>query len=257
MNPCITFLFFDFSDLVKHGEASCTIEIHLSNNGIDAYCPEKYGEKIIISRHVTASGGSSYKLKNEKGNVIASNRQELEKMMICMNIQVENPVVMLNQDCARSFLKDCDSKRLFNLFMQATQLELIIQKLNECHTYYLSGEHQLKMKNMQLKVSKLDLEKRVQRYEELKSVVALREKLAKYKREYAWLSVTEAEKARKEKELALHDISNKIDEVLSIIRNKDNLDEEVQNRLKGYKEQIEVKQRMLGTEQQEIDQVLK
>lgn len=244
-----------YLDLVKHGLSSCSIEIHLSNDGLDAYMPETYGEKIIVVRNITASGSSSYKLKNENGNVIASTRQELEKMMICMNIQVENPIVVLNQDCARSFLKDCDPKKLFKLFMQATQLEMIIQKLDECHGYFVNGEHHLKLKQKQLQVCKADLQKRQERFEELQSVVGLKETLVELKRELAWLAVSEQERELKSKENTLNNIAKKINDMLAIIRNKDNLDAQINQKLQQYNDIIAEKQRYLGTEQQAFEEV--
>lgn len=39
------------------------------------------------------------------------------------NIQVNNPVCILNQDTARNFLHTTDPKKLYDLFLRATRLE--------------------------------------------------------------------------------------------------------------------------------------
>lgn len=101
-------LFFYFSrlELIKTGEASATIEVHLSNDGYDCYEKEKFGNKIIVIRHVSASGSSTYKLKNERGDVVSTKRADLLKLVFYMNIQVDNPVCVLTQDAARGFLRE-------------------------------------------------------------------------------------------------------------------------------------------------------
>lgn len=95
-----------YIELIKNGEDYATIEIHLLNSGIDAYEQECYGDKIIVVRHITTAGSSTYKLKDENGRVISSQRNELMKLTLYLNIQVDNPVCVLNQDAARSFLKE-------------------------------------------------------------------------------------------------------------------------------------------------------
>jgi structural maintenance of chromosomes protein 6 len=95
-----------FIDLIKNGENSCSVEIHISNDGIDAYDQATFGKKIIVVRTLNASGGSTYKLKDELGHVVSTSKNDLMKMTLCLNIQAENPVCVLNQDSARSFLKE-------------------------------------------------------------------------------------------------------------------------------------------------------
>lgn len=152
----ITFLFaFCFQGLIKHGEASASVEIHIYNGGEDAYEPETYGHEIVVVRNIGRSGASKYKLKSANGTIVSASKSELEKMMFYMNIQVDNPVCILNQEAARSFLKEyafqsrflvffskftvwfffsCSSnpKKNYQLFMRATQLQLTLEKLNEC-----------------------------------------------------------------------------------------------------------------------------
>ena len=50
-------------DLIRTGQPSATVEIHLSNEGDWAYKPEKYGPILSIVRTVSASGGGTYKVK--------------------------------------------------------------------------------------------------------------------------------------------------------------------------------------------------
>lgn len=98
----------DFSrlELIRTGESSATIEVHLSNDGFDSYERENFGDKIVIIRQINASGSSTYKLKNGCGDIISTKRADLQKLIFYMNIQVDNPVCVLTQDAARSFLRE-------------------------------------------------------------------------------------------------------------------------------------------------------
>lgn len=91
---------------MKNGQPSATIEIQLMNEGHDSYEPEIYGKKVIVTRHITASGSSSYTIRNERNEKINATKSDLSKMLLYLNIQVENPVSVLNQEASRTFLKE-------------------------------------------------------------------------------------------------------------------------------------------------------
>lgn len=95
-----------FTELIKSGESSATIEVHISNDGSDAYEYDKYGGRIVVVRQIAASGSSTYKLKNVTGNVVSTSRADLLKLILYMNIQVDNPVCVMTQDASRGFLRE-------------------------------------------------------------------------------------------------------------------------------------------------------
>lgn len=76
------------------------------NEGYDSYEPETYGKKVIVTRHITASGASSYTIRNDRNEKIKATKNDLAKMLMYLNIQVENPVSVLNQEASRTFLKE-------------------------------------------------------------------------------------------------------------------------------------------------------
>lgn len=53
---------------MKAGKPSASVEIVLNNSGPAAYRHSTYGNLIVIQRHFTASGNSSYKIKSASGN---------------------------------------------------------------------------------------------------------------------------------------------------------------------------------------------
>ncbi|KAG5673061.1 hypothetical protein PVAND_003137 [Polypedilum vanderplanki] len=234
----------NLKDLVRRGEASATIEITLANDGIDAYDYETYGDQITIVRTISAAtGASSYKLKSENGRTVSTSRQDLVKMCMCLNIQVENPVLILNQDAARSFLKECDPKKLYSLFMKATQIEIIIEKLNSCFKTAVEAKNQTEVLNKTIKLYEADIEVIKQKHSRLQSVQSLRKKIENTKNEIAWIQVIIVEN---ELSLVRNDLEKKKEEVRR-------LNDFINNKEKYEKEQKE-KIRECGTSFKQLEQ---
>lgn len=222
---------------------------------MDAYDPETYGEKIIVFRKINANGGGEYKLKSEDGHTISTKKDELQRILMHLNIQPNNPIVILNQDNARAFLKDTDGKNLFKLFMEATQLKSILDKLNECHHIFLKSKSQFEMHTRGLAIQKKELEAKQSHLAELKGLESLRHKVIKLKCERAWLDVGDQEKIKRIKEQDLKKISAKITELVGVIKNKDNLDQEINQKMQQFAGQIQNKQTSLGEINDEIQSI--
>lgn len=99
-------IFVWFSELIKRGETSASIEIHLHNHPQDGFEVARYGSRIVVVRSMYTTGRSVYKLKNDAGTVVSTKRDDLTNMLMFLNIQVDNPVCVLNQDASRSFLRE-------------------------------------------------------------------------------------------------------------------------------------------------------
>lgn len=96
----------NIAQLIKRGESSGSVVIHLSNTCEQSYDRATYGNEIIVQRTFSQDGSSSYKIKKASGQVVSSSRKDLMKILLFMNIQVDNPVCVLNQDASRAFLKE-------------------------------------------------------------------------------------------------------------------------------------------------------
>ncbi|XP_070491054.1 structural maintenance of chromosomes protein 6 isoform X2 [Chironomus tepperi] len=212
----------NLKELVKRGEPSATIEITLANDGVDSYEHDVYGDEIIIVRTISAnSGSSSYKIKAQNGRTISTTRQELHKMSLCLNIQVENPVLILNQDAARSFLKECDPKKLYQFFMKATQIEAIIEKLNGCFQTAVSSKNQLGNVEKAMKKYEVDIEALRQKISRLSSVRSLRNKIDEYKNEIEWIRVKLLEQELATSNTNLIAKREEVRKISDLINNKD------------------------------------
>lgn len=94
------------SKLVKNGETSAEIEIHICNSGPDAFEPENYGDRIIVKRTIMERGGGHYKIMNANRDVVTKAKTKLDVILRYFEITVNNPITILTQDCARTFLRE-------------------------------------------------------------------------------------------------------------------------------------------------------
>ena len=86
----------------------------------------KYGKRIIVRRTISATSGSKYELRNEKGKRVSPYngiKEELDKILRHLNIDISNPIALMSQDMAKSFLFKCEPDKLYQFFMKSTSLE--------------------------------------------------------------------------------------------------------------------------------------
>mmetsp|Transcript_6219 Transcript_6219/g.9089 ORF Transcript_6219/g.9089 Transcript_6219/m.9089 type:complete len:344 (+) Transcript_6219:140-1171(+) len=124
----------NLKDLIRKGygnDATCTtakVRVTLLNDK-DGFEYDKYGDEIIVERTITSgSGYNGYKLlsSKEKGDgkevEISRSKKDLDNMLDCLNVQVENPVAVLDQEDAKKFLMG-KAEDKYAFFMRATELE--------------------------------------------------------------------------------------------------------------------------------------
>ncbi|KAH7345701.1 P-loop containing nucleoside triphosphate hydrolase protein [Rhizoctonia solani] len=135
---------------IKEGEGVAEVTITLKNEGLDAYRPDVYGNAIRITRRFTDKGSSSYTIKGAKDKfkkTISSKREELTNITDHMNLQVDNPVVVLTQDTSRQFLASSKPKDKYQFFLNGTSLtqlsdeyETILESLKKTETILQSKQ---------------------------------------------------------------------------------------------------------------------
>mmetsp|Transcript_11008 Transcript_11008/g.16946 ORF Transcript_11008/g.16946 Transcript_11008/m.16946 type:complete len:1170 (-) Transcript_11008:71-3580(-) len=112
-------------ELVRKESSSGTarIQVTLRNEGSDGFQPELYGNSIIIERTLSRNGSGTYKLKNAETNkTVSTCRKDLSSLLDQLNIQVENPVAVLDQEEAKKFLTGKASDK-YSFFTKATDLD--------------------------------------------------------------------------------------------------------------------------------------
>lgn len=124
----------NLKDLVrKEAGADCSgakLRVTLLNRGADGYKPDVYGDTISVERTISLrSGGfNGYKLLDCNGKEQSRSKKDLDVMLDQLNIQVENPVAVLDQEEAKKFLTGKDEDK-YDFFTKATELE----RLDRCY----------------------------------------------------------------------------------------------------------------------------
>lgn len=105
-------------DFVKSGTDKALIRVTLRNDGMDAYKHEDFGGSIDIERSITKEGQTQYKIKGQRGQKALTGKQAritLGQILDHFDIQVDNPMTVLNQDQSRHFLANADEGKKYGV----------------------------------------------------------------------------------------------------------------------------------------------
>lgn len=173
------------------GCSGAKIRVTLLNGGPDGFQPEVYGDTITVERNISlrAGGSNGYKLLDHNGAAKSTSKKDLDAMLDHLNIQVENPVAVLDQEEAKKFLTGKPEDK-YSFFTKATELE----RIDRSYANVIDNITQLqstKEKVQQSLQGKIDnvrqLKKEWEQYQELDK---LEEKVLDFKVDYAWAFYT-------------------------------------------------------------------
>ncbi|XP_077590063.1 structural maintenance of chromosomes protein 6 [Stigmatopora nigra] len=233
---------------VKRGESSADVSITLHNKGIDSYKPELYGSVITIDMRLSHEGVRTYKLKSEGGQIISTKKEELDNILNCFNIQVNNPVSVLNQEMSKNFLHSKGEVEKYKFFMKATQLDQLKDDFINIKAVRHNSEEKLAQHHEYLKDLKRNYQEKEVRYKNLSSIDELQTKLEELQKQMAWALIDEMEKElepMKEKLQTDKETTNKYDEKVNEWQDK------VKEAEKKYK-QLQEEQDRLTQQIQEL-----
>ena len=112
-------------DFVRKGSQKATIAVTLHNTGDEGYRQERYGTSLTFRRTICLKGLSTLELLDWKGSLIVSGRaalQEAANILRALNIQLENPLTILQQDHAKEMLQVEKPEKLYSFFESATMI---------------------------------------------------------------------------------------------------------------------------------------
>jgi hypothetical protein len=195
----------NLKDLIRKGygadssSTSAKVRVTLLNHGQDAYEHDKYGDEIIVERTIsTGSGYNGYKLfcSKEKGGgkerEVSRSKKDLDSMLDCLNVQVENPVAVLDQEEAKKFLMG-KAEDKYAFFMKATELE----RLDRSYAAIKDNISDLEEKNNRirssLKTSADNVKKLEREWSEFQELTKLEEQIANNRVLFAWSLVSHTE----------------------------------------------------------------
>lgn len=223
---------------IKAGKASGSIEITISNCGPLAYRPSVYGNKITVQRNISSSGASSYKVRSSFGEVVSTQSKEIRRVATNLNIQIDNPICILNQDTSRNFLSTSDPKQKYILFMRATRLENLAEEYEKMTTNKQNAIRMMKEKCAVLKELEVEIKELKAKYENLKSILTLKDTLSNLELELLWAKVRDAELEKGETDTIYHEAKRKFDMLQDHIKNKGNKLEDLTAQVAELQQQI-------------------
>ncbi|XP_063239288.1 structural maintenance of chromosomes protein 6 [Bacillus rossius redtenbacheri] len=182
-------------EFIKKGQNFCSIEITLNNVGMDAYKPEVFGDNIVVFRAINSSGVSAYKIKSSSGELVSNKRDELEKIVTAFNIQVDNPVCVLNQDTARTFLNSSDPRDKFKMFVRATYLEYIQRSLDDALECVSKSRTILKKKTEAFRSTEKEMKALEDKWNRVQGLQTHQDRCVALQSELPWAQAAEAESA--------------------------------------------------------------
>ncbi|XP_011701842.1 PREDICTED: structural maintenance of chromosomes protein 6 [Wasmannia auropunctata] len=223
-------------EFIKKGRNSAMVEITLVNKGDTAYKPEIYGDTITVVRNIGTT--SSYKIKNWRGEIISTKRDELDNIITIMNIQIDNPISVLNQDVSRTFLVTSKPEEKYNLFMKATLLDSIENNYKEALDICKEENIKLTQYSATLSQVKEEIQKLEESIHRLEEMDESREELSNLEKELQWAkAIAEEIKLLKIQE-SLKMYENNLKKIQDVEMSTETKDQEIDKKIEETKEKI-------------------
>ncbi|KAL8289857.1 hypothetical protein RB597_001474 [Gaeumannomyces tritici] len=185
---------------IKEGSDQAILSVKIKNQGIDAYQHDIYGDSIIVERHFNRSGSSGFKVKSATGKLISNKRGEVSEIAEYFCLQVDNPLNVLSQDNARSFLNSSSDLQKYQFFIQGVQLEQLDNDYRLIMEYVEAVQSKLPEQEERVKATKKKLNEAERLLESIEQNKELRRKRRLYTQQLAWSQVKEQEDILKQRE---------------------------------------------------------
>jgi chromosome segregation ATPase len=199
---------------LRAGSNAASILVYLNNHGEDAYCPELYGDTIMVERRINKDGQSNYRICSHSAKLISNKREELSRILDYFNIQVDNPMTFLSQDSARQFLSSSAPQEKYKYFMKGTGLEQISLNYVKIKEKKETIQHIVAQMKQLLLELKENMDKLEVQYRELGKSQHLEQYLHYLKNELVWSLVEEKEKEVKELQGMMQKSQGKVQETV-------------------------------------------
>jgi chromosome segregation ATPase len=109
--------------LIKEGEDQALLIVKVKNGGTDAYMRDLFGDSITVERSFSRTGSSGFKLKNAMNRIVSTKKGDVDDLIEHYNMQVDNPMNILTQDKAKTFIQTSTPKQKYEFFVEGVQLQ--------------------------------------------------------------------------------------------------------------------------------------
>lgn len=224
---------------VKEGTEKAVLIVKIKNQGQDAYRRDVYGDSIIVERHFSKSGSSSFKVKTATGQTVSTKKQEVEEIVEYYALQVDNPLNVLSQDNARQFLNSSTKQQKYKFFIEGVQLQqldndyrLIAENLELIEAKFPDQEVRVKLAEEELKQAR--------RYKDaIDGNRKLRAKQQQLRSQMCWLQVVQEEAKLTKLDEEIAELAKNIAEADRLTNEKGVELERVEDQIRDYKERLE------------------
>ncbi|KAL4805247.1 P-loop containing nucleoside triphosphate hydrolase protein [Aspergillus unguis] len=206
---------------IKEGKESATIVVRIKNQGDGAYLPDDFGKSIIVERHFTKSGASSFKIKAENGRVFSNKRTELDAIIDHFTLQFDNPMNVLSQDMARQFLSSSSPAEKYKFFVKGVQLEQLDQDYRLIEESWDQIEEKLRSKEQDIFLLASHKEAANKRLEMSDQQETLRDRIRTLRSQHAWAQVEEQERIEESLITEVTDLDREVAEIEAKIESCD------------------------------------
>ncbi|CAH3197900.1 unnamed protein product, partial [Porites evermanni] len=189
------------------------------------------------------------------GKVISASRTEVDHIVDHFNIQVDNPVSLLNQDTSRHLLNSNDASDLYKFFMKATSLEQISSDYWSVMENKDIGLALLQKKEQNILDVRAELRRREARFIAVKQIKDVKEQIQELKGERVWAEVIENEKAVSKLATSVEKDKSELPKFDKEIQESEEKINEIDQQIKAKESEINTlkdEAASLKTEQQEI-----
>lgn len=112
----------ELTDNIRHGEGDAQVSVTVSNCKEYGYKFDVFGDSITIRRTLKKTGDHPFQLIGSDGVVHAADEREIDALLEAMEIQVDNPCVVIDKMNSKIFMIGGDKER-YEIYMNATNMK--------------------------------------------------------------------------------------------------------------------------------------
>jgi chromosome segregation ATPase len=242
---------------IREGQERAILSVKIKNQGADSYKHDIYGDSIIVERHFSRAGASSFKIKSATGQLVSTKKLEVDEITEYYCLQVDNPLNVLSQDQARHFLNASSASQKYKFFIEGVQLEQLDRDYRLVSEYLDSSEEKIPIQEEKVEKAKNDHQRAMRLFEDAKESKQAHRRLRDLTAKLAWAVVADNEKVLEEKQRAVEnceaqiqaseqesdDKSRKLEELDAKITEAEKAVHQLEDNLSGHVRDLEDKQK--------------
>ncbi|KAG7864328.1 hypothetical protein KL919_000356 [Ogataea angusta] len=230
--------------LIMHGKNVARAIVTFKNEGPEAYRPHEYGKIITIERVLKVDSSPSCQIKDETGKVRSTKKQTIDDILDYYGITIGNPMTILTQTEAKTFLAHSTDEAKFRYFMEGTRLQETFNNVQELQKDVSEIKRKLAQDEEILQESKAKLDRALELWNNFKNSDEFKKQQDLLSGKRLWLEVV-----NKEEQLRL--AKNLLEERRREMENSDKFVAESEDKIRGYQaEKDEKAQTVLDLDEQ-------